>query len=719
MSTGNMAEREQTCLIKSLPDEILVDIIARSPICYHTAISVVSRRFRSLVASPELYQVRRSLFDFNEPCLYFVLENIENSENRVYILRRKPDGGRRLVLIPSLPALPREASFVAVDSKIHVFGGFNHHGKTSSALSIDCRPRCHTVQPLPSMPVPVASSVAGIIDEKIYVFGDTNYNSQVMVVFNTETQTWEEQPRVIEPDFKLGHDLYGCVVMDKKMCMRHYRGSFVYEPKENKLKEEIDLTWRKWESGCGIDDECYYYDGDDNKLMAYDIKESDWREVIGVEKLLEEARRSLRYAYTVSYGERQGDDIWGKVEWCDVVFAGNFYVIESLAAMGLSDMSVDLEMASELIKAKKEQKTTSLFTSLPDNVSTRFRSLVASPAMYAARQLLGCNKKQYCLYVVLQDMYIETSNKRLYILRRKPNGDRRLVLVPSLPVLLDKGSFVAVGSMIHVFSGVYQRAWTCIGGVNRYVRASKALSIDCGYHTVQDLPSMPVPMASSVAGVIDGKIYVVGYTNDNKVMVSVFNTERQVWEPEMIEPDMELGHGLVECVVMDDKMHVRGCLGSFVYEPKENKWEKDENLSSNKYWKNACVVGDVLYYYDRVENMLKVYDPKLRNWGVVKGVEELLAEARLSTGRACAVSYGEKLILFFTKQVSRIKELWCAEITLGERQGDDIWGKIEWCNVGPTGLTAAVAVAGVCGCGSLRKREFAIKSCLYDWYSNS
>ncbi|CAA7014070.1 unnamed protein product [Microthlaspi erraticum] len=34
---------------------------------------------------------------------------------------------------------------------------------------------------------------------------------------------------------------------------------------------------------------------------------------------------------------------------------------------------------------------------------------------------------------------------------------------------------------------------------------------------------------------------------------------------------------------------------------------------------------------------------------------------------------------------------------------------------GLTGLTAAVAVAGVCGCGSLRKREFAIKSCLYDW----
>ncbi|CAA7050529.1 unnamed protein product [Microthlaspi erraticum] len=39
-------------------------------------------------------------------------------------------------------------------------------------------------------------------------------------------------------------------------------------------------------------------------------------------------------------------------------------------------------------------------------------------------------------------------------------------------------------------------------------------------------------------------------------------------------------------------------------------------------------------------------------------------------------------------------------------------------SMGLTGLTAAVAVAGVCGCGSLRKREFAIKSCLYDWIQN-
>lgn len=246
--------------------------------------------------------MRRSLFDYTEPCLYVVLENIENAENRVYILRRKPNGGRRLVLIPSLPGMPREARFVAVDSKIHVFGGFNHHGKTSGALSIDCSSRYHTVQPLPSMPVPVATSVAGIIDEKIYVYGDTNYNSKVTVVFNTETQTWE-QPRTIEPDIKLDHELYGCVVKANKLYVRDaHNKSFVYEPKENTWEETEWSRNEKWNNVSVVDDKCYYYDRRRNQLMAYDTEKRDWRVVRGVDELLAEMERSVGLAYTVSYG---------------------------------------------------------------------------------------------------------------------------------------------------------------------------------------------------------------------------------------------------------------------------------------------------------------------------------------------------------------------------------------------------------------------------------
>ncbi|CAN6824499.1 unnamed protein product [Brassica oleracea var. botrytis] len=143
---------EPTCLIMSLPDEVVVDIIARVSTRFHPSISAVCRRFRSLVASPELYKARRSLLGCNEHRLYVILQSYgENSEPRVYNLRRKPDGGRRLVLISSLPAMPHEASYVAVGSRIHVFGGFRlYDRKEPRALTIDCR--YHTMQPLPTMP---------------------------------------------------------------------------------------------------------------------------------------------------------------------------------------------------------------------------------------------------------------------------------------------------------------------------------------------------------------------------------------------------------------------------------------------------------------------------------------------------------------------------------------------------------------------------------------
>ncbi|KAG2312728.1 hypothetical protein Bca52824_024285 [Brassica carinata] len=78
---------------------------------------------------------------------------------------------------------------------------------------------------------------------------------------------------------------------------------------------------------------------------------------------------------------------------------------------------------------------------------------------------------------------------------------------------------------------------------------------------------------------------------------------------------------------MGGEMYMKDFRKSFVYEPKESKWEKDEVLDSRE-WEKVCVVDDVLYYHDCLENKLRWYDPKQRCWGVVKGVEELLAGTR-------------------------------------------------------------------------------------------
>ena len=60
----------------------------------------------------------------------------------------------------------------------------------------------------------------------------------------------------------------------------------------------------------------------------------------------------------------------------------------------------------------------------------------------------------------------------------------------------------------------------------------------------------------------------------------------------MIKPEMRVS---CACVVIADKIYIRDRYRSYVYEPKESKWETDDILNS-KLWVNACVVDDVLMY---------------------------------------------------------------------------------------------------------------------------
>ncbi|CAA7040884.1 unnamed protein product [Microthlaspi erraticum] len=296
-------------------------------------------------------------------------------------------------------------------------------------------------------------------------------------------------------------------------------------------------------------------------------------------------------------------------------------------------------------------------------VSKHIRSLVTSPYLYARRSSLRCT--EHCIYVVL---YNADSFKRWYILSRKPNGNRHLVLIPSLPAMCG-GRCVAVGSRIYMF-----------GGVNLENMHQRALSIDCRSHTVQTLPTMPISSVIAVAGIIDGKIYVIGNVSlcSTKVMV-VFNTETQTWEPEMIDMDLLGPMWPGRVVVLGDKIYMRDYENTFVYEPKESKWETDEMFNYEK-WENACVVEGVWYYYDWLEEKLRAYDPKKRCSGVVNGLElELLLKTKGSWSLETA-SYGGKLAIFFTKAVDvKTDEVWYAEITMERRKGGEIWGNVEWC----------------------------------------
>ncbi|CAH2071115.1 unnamed protein product [Thlaspi arvense] len=258
------------------------------------------------------------------------------------------------------------------------------------------------------------------------------------------------------------------------------------------------------------------------------------------------------------------------------------------------------------------------------------------------------------------------------------------------------GLYVAVGSKIYVVGGEFydgtERTW-------------KASSIDCRSHTVQHIGIHKRRKFPTVGDIIDGKIYVI-----HSEGVMVLDTETQKWDPSMKKPDVELGKTYIDgSVVMGDKIYMRNYDNSFVYESKENKWESDQMLNSEE-WRGACVVDDVIYYYNSYMKGLRAYDPKQRcwrevkgleefsnkmagswrskagsyaydpkqrYWRVVKGLEELLSKTTGSSGSR-TVRYGGKLALFFHK--TPLREIWCAEIALERRQEGEIWGKVQWCN---------------------------------------
>ncbi|KAF3577677.1 hypothetical protein DY000_02034365 [Brassica cretica] len=94
MSRAEKKQSPPPSPITSLPEDVVVDILARLPISDYPRVSLVSKRFRSLVSSPEIYARRRSSLGCTEHCLYVFLYNCATRVNRLYTLRRGNSSSR-------------------------------------------------------------------------------------------------------------------------------------------------------------------------------------------------------------------------------------------------------------------------------------------------------------------------------------------------------------------------------------------------------------------------------------------------------------------------------------------------------------------------------------------------------------------------------------------------------------------------------------------------
>ncbi|CAA7032828.1 unnamed protein product [Microthlaspi erraticum] len=175
---GKDPTRRMTILM--LPDDLVLNCLARLSRLYHPTLSLVSKRFLSLVASTELYQTR-TLLGRTESNLHVCLWLCRTDSNPLcwFTLRWRSEKcftiRTMMVLVPiSSPDFPspRGSEVAVVGPHIYVIGGLLTRGglhASSSVMVMNCG--SHIWRKAPSMRLARVSHSACVLDGKIHVTG--------------------------------------------------------------------------------------------------------------------------------------------------------------------------------------------------------------------------------------------------------------------------------------------------------------------------------------------------------------------------------------------------------------------------------------------------------------------------------------------------------------------------------------------------------------------
>ncbi|XP_010468127.2 PREDICTED: F-box/kelch-repeat protein At5g51250-like [Camelina sativa] len=362
----------QWAIIPSLPDDLALSIVARVSRLYYPILSLVSKSFRSLVASPELYKVR-SLLGTTESCLYACFKC--SAGFCWFTLCRKPDHHQTLtnneekkksstttsgyalasVPIPNSPCA-EFASMVAVGSEIYDIGVAAtreiqyRKASFSSVFILDCQ--SHTWRTAPSLPMELYTVSVGVIDGKIYATGlcaddDPNINiwklKNSFSLFDPKTQAWDPQPFPCRP---VGMFDRHSASIDGKVHVVAGKTMAAYDVKEAKWDIYSNQSMHYGmvsNSYCQIDN--VVYSASPESFRWYDTEAARWRVLQGLVGLPKFPRDSvfrlanfggkLAVMWETVYYYTQQKKIWcaeivlerrsatceilGKVEWFDHV----------------------------------------------------------------------------------------------------------------------------------------------------------------------------------------------------------------------------------------------------------------------------------------------------------------------------------------------------------------------------------------------------------------
>ncbi|XP_013634114.1 PREDICTED: putative F-box/kelch-repeat protein At4g35120 [Brassica oleracea var. oleracea] len=313
------AKKRKTSL-SSIPDDVIVNVLARISISQYRSLCLVSKNFYSLLSSPDIY-FARSLIGITDARLYVCLRlpTPSSSHRHRWFNLGYRQGQLSLVPVRTLSSSPDRlnSTSVAVHSEIYQIGGGSNEDKRTRAVRVlDCRSR--TWRPAPDMKVARKHARSYFLDDKIYVIGGCKENWGE--VFDLKTQNWKPLPKPPSD-----HDHKGVVYGGRLYAFTMNKNkNYAYDPKEERWVQEAGFVGLGRITGplCVIGNEIFAEH--DRKYTWYNPTNGKQQVIDGLNDVYKKRANNYRTIQLVNHGGKLVI-LWNETRrkrkrlWCAVV----------------------------------------------------------------------------------------------------------------------------------------------------------------------------------------------------------------------------------------------------------------------------------------------------------------------------------------------------------------------------------------------------------------
>ncbi|XP_027077477.2 F-box/kelch-repeat protein SKIP6-like [Coffea arabica] len=302
-------------------------------------------------------------------------------------------------------------------------------------------------------------------------------------------------------------------------------------------------------------------------------------------------------------------------------------------------------------------------------VSRSWRSAITSSALFTTRSLL--HTTQTSLYLNLRINYSFHWYTLLSNCHSRKNPQKPIIPLRGLPFQPVGPAFAVLGPKIYV-----------IGGSINQIPLNWMWVYDCRFNRWEEGPRMKVGREFAGAGVVDGKIYVLGgcvvdVTAQSMDWAEVFDPVTGLWTtvPSPVEVRLKRMHA---SVVMEGRVYAMAGRSGVVYDVGLGKWGNVSKRLDLGWRGRAAVVRGVLYCCDYLGN-IRGYDVEEDDWKELKGEGKGLPTFVYG---ATMVNFDGRLCVVWEKKGSgKEVEIKCADIEVWKKVGGMLAGRILWSGV--------------------------------------